>query len=56
LDVGLDPNGPTGGPIVYWDTDDIAASLTQLKAEGAAEMVATVADAAGNVVGLRQNL
>lgn len=66
VEVGLDPNGPAGGPIVYWDTDDITASLAELKAEGGSEkgaikdvgggmLVATVADAAGNVFGLRQN-
>jgi predicted enzyme related to lactoylglutathione lyase len=65
VEIGLDPHGPAGGPIVYWDTDDIAASLTELKAQGASEkgavkdvggglLVATVADAAGNVFGLRQ--
>jgi catechol 2,3-dioxygenase-like lactoylglutathione lyase family enzyme len=66
VEIGLDPNGPAGGPIVYWDTDDIAASLTELKAEGGSEkgtvkdvgggmLVATVADAARNVFGLRQH-
>ncbi len=65
LEIGLDPNGPAGGPIVYWDTDDITASLSELKAVGGSEkeavkdvgggmLVATVADAAGNLVGLRQ--
>jgi predicted enzyme related to lactoylglutathione lyase len=66
VEIGLDPNGPTDGPIVYWETDDIEASLSELKAAGASEkaapkdvgggmLVATVTDAAGNVFGLRQN-
>ena len=65
VEIGLDPNGPAGGPVVYWDTDDIAASLAELEAAGAGEkgavkdvgggmLVATVTDAAGNVFGLRQ--
>ena len=65
VEIGLDPNGPAGGPIVYWDTDDIAASVSELEAEGCSlkgaakdvgggMLVATLADAAGNVFGLRQ--
>jgi predicted enzyme related to lactoylglutathione lyase len=65
LEVGLDPNG-TGGPICYWDVDDIAASVQLLVAAGATVdeaahdvgrglLVAKVKDADGNVVGLRQS-
>ena len=65
LEVGLDPNG-TGGPICFWDVDDIAASVQSLVAAGATLdetahdvgrglMVAKVKDADGNVVGLRQS-
>jgi predicted enzyme related to lactoylglutathione lyase len=65
LEVGLDPNG-TGGPICYWDVDDIAASVQSLIAVGATLeeaahdvgrglLVAKVKDADGNVIGLRQS-
>ena len=65
FEVGLDPNG-TDGPICYWDVDDIAASMQALVAAGATLneaphdvgaglLVATVRDAGGNVVGLRQS-
>ena len=64
-EVGLDPNG-TGGPICFWDVDDIAASVQSLVAAGATLdeaphdvgrglLVAKVKDADGNVVGLRQS-
>jgi predicted enzyme related to lactoylglutathione lyase len=65
VEIGLDPNARQSGPIVYWETDDIAASLERLKSVGASEhgaprdvgggmLVATVTDASGNVIGLRQ--
>ncbi|HWE09082.1 MAG TPA: hypothetical protein VG325_06995 [Solirubrobacteraceae bacterium] len=65
VEIGLDPNAHHKGPIVYWETDDIAASVEQLKSAGASEgdatkdvgggmLVATVTDASGNVIGLRQ--
>lgn len=65
VEIGLDPNAHQQGPIVYWDTDDIAASLEQLKSAGATErdavrdvggglLVASVTDASGSVIGLRQ--
>jgi predicted enzyme related to lactoylglutathione lyase len=65
LEVGLDPNG-TGGPICYWDVDDIEASMQSLVAAGATLdeaahdvgrglLIAKVKDADGNVVGLRQS-
>ena len=64
LEVGLDPNG-TGGPICYWDVDDIAASVQSLVAAGATLdeaphdvgrglLVAKVRDADGNAIGFRQ--
>ena len=34
VEVGLDPNAHQKGPIVYWDTDDIAASIEQLTSPG----------------------
>jgi predicted enzyme related to lactoylglutathione lyase len=65
VEIGLDPNAQQNGPIVYWETDDIAASLEQLKSAGASDrdapkdvgggmLVASVTDASGNVIGLRQ--
>ena len=65
VEIGLDPNAHQEGPIVYWETDDIAASLEQLKSAGASErdpvrdvgggmLVATVTDTSGSVIGLRQ--
>jgi len=65
LEVGLDPNA-TGGPICYWDVDDIAASVQSLVEAGATLdqaatdvgrglLIAKVKDADGNVVGLRQS-
>ncbi len=64
LEVGLDPNA-TGGPICYWDTDDIEASVQSLVAAGATLeeaahdvgrglLVAKVKDADGSVIGFRQ--
>jgi predicted enzyme related to lactoylglutathione lyase len=65
LEVGLDPNG-TGGPICFWDVEDIAATVQSLVAAGATLdeaahdvgrglLVAKVKDADGNLVGLRQS-
>ena len=65
IEVGLDPNG-TGGPICFWEVDDIAASVQSLVAAGATLdeaahdvgrglLVAKVKNADGNVVGLRQS-
>jgi predicted enzyme related to lactoylglutathione lyase len=65
LEVGLDPNG-TGGPICFWDVDDIAASVQSLVSAGAeldkaphdvgrGLLVAKVKDADGNIIGLRQS-
>lgn len=64
LEVGLDPNANTG-PIAYRDVEDIEASLADMTSAGAETMqdvkdvgngllIAQVKDAAGNVVGLRQ--
>lgn len=66
VEIGLDPNANQEGPIVYWETDDIAASIEELKGAGASErdaprdvaggmLVATLTDASGSVIGLRQN-
>jgi predicted enzyme related to lactoylglutathione lyase len=67
-DIGLDPNGRrhgVPGPVVYWEVDDIEASLAQLLGAGAKEqqpvndvgggkLIATVTDADGNGIGLMQ--
>ena len=67
--VGLVPNGHAQGmtgPVGYWHVDDIRAALAGLLAAGAEErqpvrdvgggrLVATVADADGNVIGLLQD-
>ena len=39
VEIGLDPNAQQAGPIAYWETDDIAASLEQLKSAGASERI-----------------
>ena len=65
LEIGLDPNGSSAGPIAYWEVEDIGASLRLLVDAGgqtvqdvtdvgAGLLIATVKDAAGNTLGLRQ--
>ena len=68
-EVGLDPNGHQQGltgPIGYTDVSDIHKSLQALLDAGGQEqqairdvgrglLVATVKDADGNVIGMRQN-
>jgi predicted enzyme related to lactoylglutathione lyase len=65
LEIGLDPNGRSAGPIAYWDVEDIGASLKVLvdaggqtvqdvKDVGGGLLIATVRDAAGSTIGLRQ--
>jgi predicted enzyme related to lactoylglutathione lyase len=68
-DIGLDPNGHKQGmtgPVAYWHVDDVKASLQTLL-DGGAEtlqdvrdvgggtLIASVKDADGNVIGLRQS-
>ncbi len=64
-EIGLDPNGSSKGPIVYWRTDDIAARVEELRSAGwevtrdandvgGGLMVAQLADSDGNTIGLRQ--
>jgi predicted enzyme related to lactoylglutathione lyase len=68
-EVGLVPNGPSqethGAPIAYVDVPDIKASLAalveaggrvrqEIKNVGGGRLVASVTDAAGNELGLRQ--
>lgn len=67
-DIGLDPHGHNKGmtgPIGYWYVEDITASLKQLLDAGATEqqaindvgggnLIASVKDAGGNIIGLIQ--
>jgi predicted enzyme related to lactoylglutathione lyase len=64
-EIGLDPHGSSGGPIVYWDTDDIAAKVAELtgagwqvvsepKDVGGGLLIAQLTDGSGSTVGLRQ--
>jgi predicted enzyme related to lactoylglutathione lyase len=66
LEFGLDPNGQGPGPIAYWEVADIRSSLQGLldagaqahqdvKNVGGGLLIATVKDADGNVLGLRQS-
>ena len=65
LEIGLDPNARNSGPIAYWEVSDIKASLQQLLEAGAQRdqdvrdvgrglLIATVKDADGDTIGLRQ--
>ena len=68
MDIGLDPNGHAQGmtgPLGYWHVHDIGASVKALVAAGAevrsdvrdvggGKLVATLADADGNTIGLLQ--
>jgi predicted enzyme related to lactoylglutathione lyase len=62
-EIGLDPNGE-GGPLAYWDVDDLEGMIAGLTAAGAtitsapSEVapgfrIAVLADADGNQIGLR---
>jgi len=66
LEIGLDPNGRTDGPLAYWEVADIRAGLKQLldaggqadqdvKDVGGGKLIATVKDANGNTIGLMQS-
>lgn len=63
-EIGLDPHG-AGGPLPYWDVDDLEATIATLTAAGATVTkepnevgpglrIAVLADADGNPIGLRQ--
>ena len=68
-EIGLDPNGHKSGmtgPIGYWQVEDVQATLDVLLKSGAetvseprdvggGTLIATVRDADGNVIGLRQS-
>ncbi|WP_230859184.1 VOC family protein [Actinoplanes aureus] len=65
-EVGLDPHGDVAaGPITYWHTEDLEAALAALVAAGATpersphdvgdgDLIATVRDADGHLIGLFQ--
>ncbi len=64
-DIGLDPNGHTDGMTAYYQVDDIQATLQALldggaqtlqavKDVGGGLLIASVKDADGNIIGLRQ--
>jgi predicted enzyme related to lactoylglutathione lyase len=67
--VGLDPNGHSrgmSGPVGYWHVDDIAAAVDAVVGAGGTvredahdvgggRLIATVADADGNPIGLLQD-
>jgi predicted enzyme related to lactoylglutathione lyase len=65
-EIGLDPNGSSNGPIVYWDTEDISARVAELASAGwqvttdandvgGGMLVAQLSDDNGNTIGLRQS-
>ncbi|HET9847743.1 MAG TPA: VOC family protein [Candidatus Dormibacteraeota bacterium] len=64
LEIGLDPNGKSAGPIAYWEVDDIEGALKRLLDAGAEKvqdphdvgrglLVAQARDAGGSTIGLR---
>jgi predicted enzyme related to lactoylglutathione lyase len=65
LEIGLDPNASTDGPLPYWEVDDLRASLQKVldagaelvqdvKDVGGGKLIAQVKDANGNTIGLMQ--
>lgn len=65
LEIGLDPNSKSKGPIAYVDVEDIKSYLQNLLSDGAQVvqdikdvgqglLIAQVKDESGNVLGLRQ--
>jgi predicted enzyme related to lactoylglutathione lyase len=65
-EIGLDPNGHKDGLTAYYHVDDIKQSLQSLvelgaqvqqpiKDVGGGRLIATVKDADGNLIGLRQD-
>ena len=64
-DIGLVPKGPSAGTMAFYHVDDIKSSLRLLldleaqlqqdiKDVGGGVLIASVIDAEGNVIGLRQ--
>ncbi len=65
MDIGLDPNGHKSGMTAYYDVNDIKQSLQllldagahieqEIKDIGGGGLIASVRDADGNIIGLRQ--
>ena len=68
-EVGLDPNGHAQGmtgPVSYWDVDDLETTVAGLveaggtlsapaRDVGGGMLIATVTDADGNPIGIRQS-
>lgn len=68
MDIGLDPNGHKSGltgPVSYYQVDDIKSSLQTLldagaqplqavRDVGAGMLIASVKDADGNIIGIKQ--
>ncbi|KPV50479.1 glyoxalase [Kouleothrix aurantiaca] len=65
MDIGLDPNGHKAGMTAYYAVDNIRQNLQTLLDSGAelvqdirdiggGGLIASVRDAAGNIIGLRQ--
>jgi hypothetical protein len=65
-EIGLDPHGSSNGPIAYWETEDIAARVDELRSVGwqvtsdakdvgGGLLVAQLTDSNGNTIGLRQD-
>jgi predicted enzyme related to lactoylglutathione lyase len=66
LEIGLDPNGSSSGPIAYWKVEDVRASLQRLldaggelvqdvTSVGPGRQIAQVRDAQGSTVGILQD-
>jgi predicted enzyme related to lactoylglutathione lyase len=66
MEIGLDPNAQTAGPVTYIDVADIKSSLQEIVELGATLqqdvkdvarglLVASVKDKDGNILGFRQN-
>ena len=66
VEIGLDPNASSSGPIAYWKVDDIKAGLQQLldaggelvqdvRKVGPGRQIALVKDAQGSTVGILQD-
>ena len=65
-EIGLDPNSQGGGPLPYWDVEDLDSVIDTLTAAGATVKkeptevgggltIAVLVDADGNQIGLRQS-
>jgi predicted enzyme related to lactoylglutathione lyase len=64
-EIGLDPNARNGGPLPYWDVEDLDATIASLTEAGATVVkepsdvgggmtIAVLADPVGTAIGFRQ--